>query len=73
LSKLLNWLMVLPFQVLWKMVIGVTKLPMAKPTEILIVLILLVVFYAGMATQNYNGGLIAGGLLGLYLIIKGRK
>ncbi len=72
-SKLLNWLMVLPFQVLWKMVIGITKLPTSKPTEILIVLISLVVFYAGMATQNYNIGWFVGINLGLYLIIKGRK
>jgi len=72
-SKLLNWLMVLPFQVLWKMLIGITKLPMSKPSEILIVLIFLVVFYTAIVTQNYDIGLIVGGLLGFYLIIKGRK
>jgi hypothetical protein len=55
------------------MVIGITKLPTSKPTEILIVLILLVVFYAGIATQNYNIGWFVGINLGLYLIIKGRK
>ena len=72
-SKLLNWLMVLPFRVLWKMLIGITKLPMSKPSEILMVLIFLVVFYAAIVTQNYDIGLIVGGLLGFYLIIKGRK
>jgi hypothetical protein len=65
--------MFLPFQVLWKMIIGITKLPTSKPIEILTALIFLVIFYAGMVTQNYNIGLISGGLLGIYLIIKGRK
>ena len=72
-SKLLNWLMVLPFQLIWRMVIGITKLPTSEPIEILTVLIFLVVSYAGIATKNYTIGLIVGGLLGVYLLIKGRK
>ena len=55
------------------MVIGITKLPTSEPIEILTVLIFLVVSYAGIATKNYTIGLIVGGLLGVYLLIKGRK
>jgi hypothetical protein len=63
--------MFLPFQILLKMIIGLTKLPRAKPIEILLFLISLVVFYAGMATQNYNIGLISGLILGFQLFIRG--
>lgn len=70
-NKLLNDLILLPFQILWKMVIGVSKLPGAEPIEILLFLVLLVIFYASMATYEYKIGLGSGALLGIYLLIRG--
>lgn len=70
-NKLLNGLMLLPFQILWKMAIGVSKLPGAEPIEILLFLVLLVIFYASMATYEYRIGLGSGVLLGIYLLVRG--
>ena len=63
--------MLLPFQLLWKMVIGVSKLPGAEPIEILLFLVLLVIFYASMATYEYKIGFGSGLLLGIYLSVRG--
>ena len=53
------------------MAIGVSKLPGAEPIEILLFLVLLVIFYASMATYEYRIGLGSGVLLGIYLLIRG--
>jgi hypothetical protein len=71
LNKLLNDLVLLPFQILWKIVLGISKLPGAKPIEILLFLVLLVIFYASMTNYEYRIGLGSGVLLGIYLLIRG--
>ena len=72
-NRLFNYLMFLPFQIVWKMVIGLTRVPGAKPLEILFVIIFIVIVYASAVTKEYNITLISGSILGFYLMMKGWK
>jgi hypothetical protein len=69
LNKLLN----LSFQILWKMTVGLIRLPVSNPVEILIFLVCMVILYLSIAAYNYNLGLIASITILTYLLNKGRN